>query len=120
MDTKKRIAYLLAVGIVLLIVRSRIGSSLPQFASLGIAIILTIVAVGRLIMERRLNTPFFYGYARNWNGGYFINSAFLLGLATFFYAVTMTYGVIALVLETAIYLLLCKVIKTHVTDSAKQ
>ena len=54
------------------------------------------------------------------NGGYFINSAFLLGLATFFYAVTMTYGVIALVLETAIYLLLCKVIKTHVTDSAKQ
>ena len=41
-------------------------------------------------------------------------------LTTFFYAVTMTYGVIALVLETAIYLLLCKVIKTHVTDSAKQ
>ena len=120
MDTKKRIAYLLAVGIVLLIVRSRIGSSLPQFASLGIAIILTIVAVGLLIMERRLNIPFFYGYARHWDGGYLINSAFLLGLATFFYAVTMTYGVIALVLETAIYLLLCKVIKTHVTDSAKQ
>lgn len=120
MDTKKRIAYLLAVGIVLLVVRSRIGSSLPQFASLGIAIILTIVSIGLLIVEKRLDLPFFYGYARHWDGGYLINSAFLLGLATFFYAVTMTYGVIALVLETAIYLLLCEVIKTHVTDSAKQ
>ena len=113
MDTKKRIAYLLVVGIVLIFVRNRLGSYMPQFASLGIAIILTIVSIGLLIVEKRLDLPFFYG-------GYLINSAFLLGLATFFYAVTMIYGVIALVLETAIYLLLCEVIKTHVTDSAKQ
>lgn len=59
MDTKKRIAYLLVVGIVLIFVRNRLGSYMPQFASLGIAIILTIVSIGLLIVEKRLDLPFF-------------------------------------------------------------
>lgn len=112
MDTIKKVGYLIVVGlIIMLILAATGGNNIPMDMSFGIGALIALIGIGITIWEAKTNKPMFYSYGKNWFGGYLNNGAFILGVATGFFATKTMYGITALGTLAVVYAVIWTVFK---------
>lgn len=99
----KMTAYTLGVSLLFGFLREYFHPDLPDSIGLTVGFILFLASMVIAGMELKKNLGMFYAYAENWNGGFFNNSALILGVSNFFFASRYAFYITAIVLS-AIYL----------------
>ncbi|KXB67023.1 hypothetical protein [Aedoeadaptatus coxii] len=99
----KMTAYTLGVSLLFGFLREYFHPALPDTIGLTVGFILFLASMVIAGMEIKKNLGMFYAYAENWNGGFFNNSALILGVSNFFFTSRYAFYITANVLS-AIYL----------------
>ncbi len=97
--------YSIVIGLICIFFRKLISPEIPQNIALFVGIIITIIALILSFMEIKWKLDFFYSFAENWNGGGIVNSGFLIGLGTFFFASSLEQGIIWLIIINIIFVM---------------
>lgn len=114
----KKVGYLIVVGLaVLLILAATGGNDLPMILSFGVGTILALIGIALTIWETKTDKPMFYSYGKNWFGGYLNNSALILGVAVGFYATKVVYGITALGIIAALYVIIIAALKNKSSEA---
>ncbi|VEJ35915.1 Uncharacterised protein [Aedoeadaptatus ivorii] len=112
---KKKFLMFAIVGPACIILRALLGVGGMEVKQtpilVGAGAILAIIGFLLYIYEKKHIDEFAYAYAENWNGGGFINSAFILGISVFFFAMTWIKGIAILVLFGVVYRILMAIIR---------
>lgn len=86
--------YAMLIGLVCVGLRRLFSPEIPQMIGLVAGLLMTSIGLVLSAVEVRSKLDFFYAYANNWNGGYIVNSGFLIGVGTFFFATTPLDGIL--------------------------
>ena len=118
MDTIKKVGYLIVVGLmIMLILAATGGNNIPMDMSFGIGALIALIGIGITIWEAKTNKPMFYSYGKNWFGGYLNNGAFILGVATGFFATKTMYGITALGIIATLYAIIIVALKNKRSEA---
>ena len=97
--------YSIFIGIICILFRKLISPEIPQNIATFVGSIFVIIAFLLSFMEIKSKLEFFYSFAENWNGGGIVNSGFLIGLGTFFFASSLEQGIIWLIIINIIFVM---------------
>lgn len=100
----KMTAYTLGTSLLFGFLRTFFHPTLPDGIGLTVGFILFVVSMVISGVEIKKDLDMFYAYAENWNGGFFNNSALILGISNFFFAKDYAFYLTAIILS-GIYLL---------------
>lgn len=100
----KMTAYTLGASLLFGFLRTLFHPTLPDAIGLTVGFVLFVASMVISGVEIKRDLEMFYAYAENWNGGFFNNSALILGISNFLFAKDYPFYLTAIILS-AIYLL---------------